>query len=170
MDKKKTKIIAVSGLKNSGKTGLIEAIIPMLGMNDIKTAVIKHHGHKFGEEIPDKPGTDTYRFLANGAQGTVIYDDEIMMCVRRTPATLPDLITIFPDADLIIIEGAKSENYPRIAMLRTGQPLTSDSGTLLCAVTDPDYDPSLLPGGLPRFNYGDFESVADYILKNLFSK
>ena len=168
MDKEKTQIIAVSGLKNSGKTGLIEAIIPMLADNGIKTAVIKHHGHKFGEEIPDKPGTDTYRFFANGAQGTVIYDDEIMMCVRRTPATLPELIALFPDADLIVIEGAKSENYPRIAMLRTGQPLTSDPETLICTVTDPDFDLSQLPSGLPRFDYGDFESVAKFITEKLF--
>ena len=168
MDKTKTQIIAVSGLKNSGKTGLIEAIIPLLAKNGIKTAVIKHHGHRFGEEIPDKPGTDTYRFLANGASGTVIYDDELMMCVRRTPAKLPELIALFPDADLVIIEGAKSDNYPRIAMLRSGHALTSDPVTLLCAVTDPDFDATLLPAGLPRFDYGDFESVAKFIEEKLF--
>jgi len=168
MDIDKTKgspaVLCVSGLKKSGKTALIEALIPLLAAEGIKTAVIKHHGHSFGSEIPDKPGTDTYRFLANGAFGTVIYDDQLFMCVKRQTAGTGDLIPLFPEADLIIIEGAKAEAYPRIAMLRTGQPLTSDAGTLLCAVTDPGYDRAALPEGLPCFDFGDFAPVAALVL------
>jgi molybdopterin-guanine dinucleotide biosynthesis protein B len=169
MDKDEMRVIAVSGLKNSGKTALIEALIPLLAEKGIRTAVIKHHGHRFGEEIPDTPGTDTYRFLANGACGTVIYDDDIMMCVRRTSAGLPDLIALFPDADLIVIEGAKSADYPRVAMLRTGQPISSDEATLLCAVTDPDYDAAGLPEGLQRFDFGDFGAVAEFLAEKIIS-
>lgn len=162
------RVIAVSGLKNSGKTALIEALIPLLAEKGVRTAVIKHHGHRFGAEIPDTPGTDTYRFLANGAYGTVIYDDDLLMCVRRTPAALPELIALFPEADLVIIEGAKSSDYPRVAMLRTGQTVSSDEATLLCAVTDPDFDSAGLPKGLPRFDFGDFEAVAEFLLHTFF--
>ena len=159
------KIICVSGLKNSGKTALIEALIPLLAEHGIRTAVIKHHGHGFAGEIPDRPGTDTYRFLANGALGTVIYDEGTLALVKRQSASLEDLVALFPDADLILIEGAKAEHYPRIAMLRAGQPLTSDASTLLCAVTDPFYDTASLPDGLPRFDFGDYKAVAGFLLK-----
>ena len=158
-------VICVSGLKNSGKTALIEAIIPLLTSNGIRTAVIKHHGHGFEGEIPDKPGSDTYRFLENGAYGTVIYDDHTFALVKRQSVLPEDLIELFPEADLIIIEGAKADSYPRIAMLRTGQPLSSDAETLICAVTDPDYNATTLPAGLPRFDFGDFASVSDLIIK-----
>ncbi len=163
--KNRPAVLCVSGLKNSGKTALIEALIPLLAKKGIRTAIIKHHGHGFGDEIPDKPGTDTYRFLANGAYGTVIYDDEMVALVKRQPGTqVKELIDLFPDADLIIIEGAKAEPCPRIVMLRTGQALTSDVSTLLCAVTDPDYDQNTLPEALPRYDFGSFGPVADLIL------
>jgi len=158
------KVICVSGLKNSGKTALIEALIPLLAAKGVRTAVIKHHGHGFGSEIPDKPGSDTYRFLKSGAYGTVIYDDLTYALVKRKTVSAEGLTALFPDADLIIIEGVKDEKYPRVVMLRKGQPLTSDPGTLLCAVTDPDYD-AALPAALPRFDFGDFGSVADFLLR-----
>jgi len=161
-------VICVSGLKNSGKTALIEALIPLLEARGVSVAVIKHHGHGFEGEIPDKPGTDTYRFLANGAMGAVIYDDEMISLVKRGTPRLEELVALFSDAGLIIIEGAKAEAYPRVAMLRTGQPLTSDEGTLICAVTDPDYDMNALPAGLPRFDFGDFGDVASFIYESFF--
>jgi len=161
------KTICVSGLKNSGKTALIEALIPLLAAEGIRTAVIKHHGHGFAGEIPDKPGSDTYRFLANGALGTVIYDEEIYALVKRQTVSVEDLAALFPDADLILIEGAKAEPYPRIAMLRAGHTPTSDTNELLCAVTDPDYPKDALPPGLPLFDFGDFEGVAGVLLGHL---
>ena len=157
-------VLCVSGHKNSGKTALIEALLPLLSARGVRTAVVKHHGHGFGDELPDKPGTDTYRFLANGACGTVIYDNDMFALVRKSQASTRELVSLFPDADLVIIEGAKEEPYPRIAMLRTGRPLTGETETLLCAVTDPDYHISGLPDGLPRFDFGDFVSVAAFIL------
>ena len=159
------KTICVSGLKNSGKTALIEALIPLLAAKGVRTAVIKHHGHGFEGEIPDKPGTDTYRFLANGAYGTVIYDDDTFALVKRHAVGPEELAGFFKEADLIIVEGAKAEPYPRIVMLRTGQPVTSSAETLLCAVTDPGYETDALPAGLPRFDFGDFESVAELLLE-----
>jgi len=158
-------IICVSGLKNSGKTALIEALIPLLAAEGVRTAVIKHHGHGFEGEIPDKPGTDTYRFLAKGALGTAIYDENTLALVKNKPMSVEGILEFFSDADIVLIEGAKAESYPRIAMLRTGQPLTSDENTLLCAVTDPGYDISSLPAGLPRFDFGDFENVAAFLLE-----
>ena len=164
------KVICVSGLKNSGKSALIEALIPLLADKGIRTAVIKHHGHGFGAEIPDKPGTDTYRFLEAGACGTVIFDKEMLALVKRQTVQTEDLTAYFPEADLIIIEGAKDELYPRIVMLRTGQNLaevTCDLASLLCAVTDPDYDKSALPENLPYFNFGDYGAICAFLLYSL---
>ena len=160
-------ILCISGLKNSGKSTLIEALIPLLAESGVRTAVIKHHGHGFGTEIPDKPGTDTYRFLAAGACGTVIYDDDTLALVKRQAVKAEDLAAYFPEADLILIEGAKNESYPRIIMLRTGQNIsdvTDEPGTLLCAVTDPDYDKSALPENLLRFDFGDYAAICSFIL------
>ena len=179
-------VICVSGLKNSGKTALIEAIIPILKNEGLNVAVIKHHGHGFGDEIPDKPGSDTYRFLKNGAFGIAVYDDDLFSLVKYANTEPEDLIALFPEADLIIIEGAKAGPYPKILMLRTGQKLSAggdiitgaansngqdlfpEYNNLICAVTDADYDTSLLPEDLPRFDFGDFESVAALLLDDSY--
>ena len=161
-------VLSISGFKNSGKTTLIEALIPLLLKEGVHTAVIKHHGHGFGGEIPDDPGTDTYRFLENGAFGTVVYDDDMAALVKRGKLGTEDLISMFYDADLIIIEGAKHEPWPRIAMLRTGQTIPDDTGTLLCVVADNDFDFDTIPD-IPHFDFQDHESVAAFILNWLDS-
>ena len=55
---KKQLILAVSGIKNSGKTTLITALLPALKKRNLSTAVIKHDGHEFEADIP---GTDTWK-------------------------------------------------------------------------------------------------------------
>ena len=69
--KKKQAVIAVSGVKNSGKTTLIERLIPYLQYYGLQVAVIKHDGHSFQADPSD---TDTGRFVQAGAIGTAIYD------------------------------------------------------------------------------------------------
>ena len=49
-------IFAISGYKNSGKTTMIENLIPILTGYGYKVATIKHDAHDFE---PDVPGTDS---------------------------------------------------------------------------------------------------------------
>ncbi len=71
------KIIAVCGVKNSGKTTLLEKLVKELSKRGVKTAVIKHDGHDFACDIE---GTDSYRLFEAGAYGTaVFYDSRILV-------------------------------------------------------------------------------------------
>lgn len=110
-------IFAISGEKNSGKTTLIEAMLPIFKEKGIKTAVIKHDGHSFE---PDVPGTDTFRFLKSGAQGTAVFDSEKFMLVKYCSLSETELFKAFPEADLILIEGLKHSSYPKI-VLKAGE-------------------------------------------------
>ena len=47
-------VIAVSGVKNSGKTTLLVKLIPALNARGVKTVVLKHDGHSFAA---DREGT-----------------------------------------------------------------------------------------------------------------
>ena len=49
-------VVAVSGVKNSGKTTLIIEMLPYLTEKGLRVAVIKHDGHSFE---PDPVCTDT---------------------------------------------------------------------------------------------------------------
>ena len=80
---RKPLVVAVSGVKNSGKTTFLEHLLPILNKKGFKVAVIKHDGHDFE---PDVKGTDTWRLKNAGAYGTGIFSDSRWMVVKEEPA------------------------------------------------------------------------------------
>lgn len=153
----KQTVIAISGVKNSGKTTLIEQMLPYLKAAGLTVAVIKHDGHGFEAE---RPGTDTYRHLAAGAAATAVFDGEKVQIVRRVQTNVEELIGLFPDADLILLEGMKHSDYPKLEVVRKGVSKTavSDPETLLAIVSDLPFE------GLPRIPLGDAKEAARRIL------
>lgn len=107
----KQTVLAVSGEKNSGKTTLIESLIPHITESGRSVAVIKHDGHSFE---PDVKGTDTERFFSAGACGTAVYDGEKFMLVKKVQVDAFGLLKHFPDADVILIEGLKYVDMPKL--------------------------------------------------------
>ena len=149
-------MIAVCGAKNAGKTTLIEKLIPALARRGIRTAVIKHDGHRFE---PDREGTDSFRALAAGAAGAAVFDAEKFQLVRCVPVTERELASFFPEADLILLEGFKNSSRLKIEVIRGGAPV-SDPGTRLALVSDaPVPDP-----GVPVFSPDETEALADCLL------
>lgn len=153
-------VVAVSGVKNSGKTALIVAMLPHLAGAGVRTAVIKHDGHSF---VADSPGTDTDKHLRAGACGTAIFDGGKFKVVRQVPVDEEALLPLFPDADLILLEGFKHSRWPKLELVRAGNSSAPvcDPGTLLALVTDL---PLSLPG-VPRIPLGDGEAAARVILE-----
>ena len=154
----KQKILAVSGVKNSGKTTLLEKLIPALNARGLRTAVIKHDGHGFAA---DREGTDTCRLLAAGAMGAAIFDGEKFQAVKFAAVTESDLIALYPEADLILLEGFKWTDYPKIELVRRGnsEVPVCEAETLIALVTDTD---ARVPG-VPTFDYEDVDALADHI-------
>lgn len=129
-------VIAVSGVKNSGKTTFLEKVVADLTKKGYKVAVIKHDGHDF---VPDVEGTDTDRLRKAGACGCGIFSDKKWMVVKEEPKiSEKKLIHFFPDADVILLEGFKNSDYPKIEIVR--KDISSNSvcraDTLLALVTD----------------------------------
>ena len=67
---KRPAVLAVSGLHNSGKTTLLEKLLPALRSRGLKVGIIKHDGHDF---TPDVPGTDSYRLREAGLLLIVVF-------------------------------------------------------------------------------------------------
>lgn len=109
--RKKPFFFAVSGYKNTGKTTLIEQLIPVLTERGYKTAVIKHDGHDFA---PDVPGTDSFRHREAGAYGTAVFSSRRFFISREYEEADEQMLSAaFPDADVILIEGLKNSAYPK---------------------------------------------------------
>ena len=133
-------LIAVSGVKNSGKTTLLEQLIPRLRARGLRCAVIKHDGHRFD---PDREGTDTYRLLRAGAMGAAVFDGEKFQAVKYAAVTEADLAALYPEADVIFLEGFKNSTYPKIEVWRkenSPAPVCSPGTLLALAGEDCDCD------------------------------
>lgn len=155
-----TPVVAISGVKNSGKTTLIAALLPHLTASGLKVAVIKHDGHTF---TPDVSGTDTCRHRAAGAYATAIFDGTHYQLVKAMPVDETALIPLFPEADLILLEGFKHSPWPKLELVRAGNSAQSvcDPSTLLGLVTDL---PLTVPH-VPLIPFGDVTTVAALILQ-----
>lgn len=140
-------VCLICGVKNSGKTTLIEKLIQEFSHRGIKIAVIKHDGHDF---TCDLPGTDSSRFTQAGACGTAVFSEKRIFIHRlryeppKNGFTDPsagvrqwekeqamELATLFPDADLILIEGLKNTALPKIEVVRSvisSEPVSESEG------------------------------------------
>ena len=155
----KQKILAVSGVKNSGKTTLLEQLIPALKARGLRVAIVKHDGHGFAA---DREGTDTCRLLQAGAMGAAIFDGEKFQMVKYAAVSEEDLIALYPEADLVLLEGFKWTDYPKIELVRKGnsESPVCDPETLIGLVTD---TAARVPG-VPTFDYSEIDALADHIV------
>lgn len=157
---KRPLVIAVSGIKNSGKTTLIEQLIDCLRQHGLEVAVIKHDGHSFS---PDTPGTDTFRFWEQGAAATAVFDTEKYAVTFRKPVEPDALIAAFsPLADIILLEGFKHSAYPKIELVRaavSSAPVCDDS-TVLAYVSD-----LALQTHKPIFSFDQIEALTEFLLQ-----
>ncbi|MDR1245612.1 MAG: molybdopterin-guanine dinucleotide biosynthesis protein B [Clostridiales Family XIII bacterium] len=152
-------VIAVSGFKNSGKTTLIEHVLPLLADRGLNVAVIKHDGHRFEADVP---GADTRRFLQAGATGAAIFDSEKYMLVKKEAVSENNLLFAFSDADLILMEGFKSSPWPKIEMLSVDLGFACDPGALI-AFALPDGAVAPECEGVPVISRNDYAAFAELI-------
>ena len=104
-------IFAICGYKNSGKTTLIEKLIPILKRRGYQVAVIKHDGHDFESDVP---GTDSYRHQKAGAYGTAVFSKNRFLITRQHEYPNEKMLFLaFPEADIILLEGMKDSHYPK---------------------------------------------------------
>jgi len=119
-------IVSVVGKSKSGKTTLIEGLIRELKSRGYRVATIKHtpRGMNFD------PEKDSSRHLEAGSEATIIRAQDRMVLIRPVApeATLDEIARIFgEDYDIILAEGFKQDNAPKIEVHRkeSGSPLSS---------------------------------------------
>jgi molybdopterin-guanine dinucleotide biosynthesis protein MobB len=161
-------LIAVCGLKKSGKTTLLEGLIPALTRKGLRIAAVKHDGHDF---IPDVPRTDSFRLKSAGAFGVAVYSRNRWMAVKdAADTTAEQMAEFFPDADLILLEGGKSLSCPKIETVRNGALPVCDASALLALCVNGNF--SNVEGaakGIPVFLPNDYEGIAGLIVKKFIA-
>lgn len=155
-------IVSFVGRSNSGKTTLIERVIPELVRAGYKVATVKHAGHGFDL---DTEGKDSWRHKRAGASSVMVLSKGSMAMFADVSdqMTVEEVRDRFLDHtyDLIIAEGWKHEGYPKIVIVReqVGEIPVSSEG-LLAVVSDKPIDLSV-----PLFGLDDVVGVAALIMK-----
>lgn len=156
-------VIAVSGVKNSGKTTLLVNLIPVLRERGLSVAAIKHDGHDFN---PDSPGTDSARLRQAGAETVAVYSAHRFAVFSDRPgANVEQLVRLIDGVDLILVEGAKASSYPKIEIVRGANSSQSvcPRESLLALCTDTELR---LPG-IPTVGLSDYREMAEIIGRHL---
>ena len=156
-------VLSIVSKKNSGKTTLLEKLIPEMKSRGYRVGTIKHDTHGF--EI-DHEGKDTWRHKKAGAQTVVISSPWKISIIKdvEIEVSLDRIVEDhFKDMDIVVTEGYKHAGKPQIEVFRSAahsEPLHSKTnpGTLVAMVSDVSLDL-----GVPRFDIDDIGSIADFI-------
>ena len=112
-------IVSIVGKSNSGKTTLLEKIISDLVGRGYRVATIKHNRHGFNI---DHEGKDSYRHKKAGALITVVSSPHQLALVQDVDHdhSFDEIRDKFiQDADIILTEGFKVNDYPKIEVFRS---------------------------------------------------
>ena len=160
-------IISIVGKSGSGKTTLLEALIVELKRRGHKVAIVKHSHHAY--EL-DTVAKDTWRLSQAGSEMAAIKSADNLAIFRRMDHYFdPQEISNFIlwDYDLILTEGFKGSNYPKIEVHRReqGEDLLTDPQQLLALVTD---EPLAID--VPQFSTNEVPRIADLIEDTLLAQ
>lgn len=160
-------VIGFAAYSGTGKTTLIEQLIPALNAKGLKIALIKHAHHAF--DI-DKEGKDTFRFRQAGAQQILISSRYRQAWIKETPeqeTSLQRLIEMIhsPEIDLILVEGFKKEAFPKIELKRDAiqKPWLFPNDSQIIAIAS-DLPQSQLPQNhLPKLDINDPDAICHFL-------
>lgn len=102
------KILSFVGYHNSGKTTLIEKVFD--AFKNHKIMYIKHDPK--AHAIIDKEGSDTNRILSISGEACILSGDIFVLYQR--PKTIEDILSYFKDYELVILEGFKHMDFPKV--------------------------------------------------------
>ena len=156
-------VISIVGKSGVGKTTVLERVIREIKMRGYRVGTVKHDTHGF--EM-DKPGKDSWRHAQAGSDAVVVSGPHKMALIRKVDEEmhLDNIVPLMGDVDLVITEGYKRGNKPKIEVsrLERGTELLCHPEELIATMADYPLD---LP--VPRFDLDDATGVVD-LLERLY--
>jgi molybdopterin-guanine dinucleotide biosynthesis adapter protein len=162
---KKRVAVAFTGPSNSGKTTIILKVARKLIHEYGKEVAIIKHDPKDKARF-DVEGKDSYRFSDTGAEVIVTSPTRTTYFSQRHKE-LDEMIRLFDDFDILLVEGLKNLPLPRISVFRNH--LESDYFEYMDALAIDEsvhLDAYTLPKDMDVLDLNDPDAVIAWILKN----
>ena len=162
-------IIHIVGKKKSGKTTLIEKIIPELSARGYRAATVKHHHSERPIDL-DWKGKDSWKHRNAGAKAVAVISRSETALFQETDEMPPlsQVIANMKGVDLVLAEGFGSESQLEIRII--DDPSVSDlvyhGHERLIALVGP----AKSVNGIPNFGRDDTKPLAYLIEKEILSR
>ena len=154
-------VVGFAAYSGTGKTTLIEKLLRSLKEKGLRVAVVKHNAHDF--EM-DQEGKDSWRFIQAGADVMLISSTRKTALIEQRQHSLRENLSMIRDVDLILVEGYKQEDIPKIGISRkeSVKGLPQPDSHYMAVVTD---DESVSAPGIPVFDLKDITGITEFILQ-----
>ena len=167
------KVLGISGWSGCGKTTLIVALLPRLRARGLSVSTLKHAHH---EVDLDTPGKDSWRHREAGAQEVILATGRrwaLLHELRGEPEpTLGELLTHLQPVDLVLVEGWKRGDYPKLEIWR---PVAEDQPpqpprfptdpTVIAVASEPLLQPAAYGRPeLPVFALADLDAIVGFVV------
>lgn len=161
------KMFGIVGWSGSGKTVLVEALLPLLIARGLRVSTLKHTHHRVDL---DSPGKDSFRHRQAGATEVVLVSPSRWTLIHEARGEeepkLDDLIGRMTPVDLLLIEGFKGLKHPKLEVFRptVGQPLlAADDASIVAVATDTPDGVALTGFNGPVHDLNDVAAIAVFI-------
>lgn len=110
-------VIGIAGDHDSGKTTLIERLVPILRARGLAVGAVKHTPHDVEDDVP---GKDSWRLAQTGADPSAFVRPSATTIRRQGEPGLNEVLERdFRECDLVLVEGFKSLPLARILVGRS---------------------------------------------------
>ena len=158
------KIIGITGWKDVGKTYYASLIIKLLVKKGYQVGSIKraHHGFDI-----DKPGTDSFIHREAGSSQVIISSSKRWAKITENnnanEKSLDELTKEFYNVDIVVVEGFKKNNHPKIEILTKGLNNRNKEIKKVTAIVSNDLKDTITP----VFKENDIENLVEFIIKKI---
>jgi molybdopterin-guanine dinucleotide biosynthesis adapter protein len=158
-------LVGIVGWKGSGKTTLIERLIPALRSRGLAVATVKHAHHPLRKH---DGATDGERHARAGAVNVAVIGPEAWELAGARQETAPPSLEAaaarLRAADLILVEGFKSAAIPKIEVRGENARALAPQDARIMAIAS---DQPEVAGGVPVFARDDADGLAALIARHL---
>ncbi len=165
-------LLGFAAFSGTGKTTLLEKLIPLLIKQGLNVALVKHSHHDI--EL-DKPGKDSYRLRKAGASQLVLAGTHRSILFNEQPqakdSVLEEQLALLQteQLDLVLVEGFRDQPFAKIELHRQSlnKPLLYKQDTSIIAIAS---DEEITDCSITHLDLNNVEQISEFVICHLNDK